>query len=60
MSSSSKSGRELVYAIYHAYQLCYLPWLFMLSLYKAHKAEPSSYSLTIPTVRAYPEYQAED
>lgn len=45
MSSNSKLERELLSIICHAYQLYYLPWLFMLSLYKAHTAEPSSYSV---------------
>lgn len=54
MSSNSKLERELVSAIHHAYQVYYLPCLFMLSLYRARKAEPNSYSLSIPMVRVYP------
>lgn len=45
MSSNSKLEREEVSIIYHTYQLYCLPWLFMLSLYKACKAEPNSYSV---------------
>lgn len=45
MCSNSKLERQLVSIIYHAYQLSYLPWLFMLSVKNIKQSQTPSLSV---------------